>query len=379
MRVKLKGEVLKNDAAQMYRRWGYQENCCPADVERAVESCPEGEELILEINSPGGSVYAGFEMYTALRQHKGHTAAEVYGIAGSAASVILAACDEVRMSPVANVMIHRSATYAEGNAEDMQETGQMLSTIDESILNAYMEKVGDKATRDQLRAYMAQETFFTAEGAVELGLADSILPRPEGKAEPNTAVACMRELALALQTPTLEELAELERSRLSAGQTKSEPPDNKATENSKKRQKEKRSETMEIKNVDELKARFPELTAQLCQEVEEKTTAQLDERVAQALAAERERLLGIDGVAMAGFEELIASAKADPEQNAGTVAMAIIKAQKEQGKSYLEGVKRDAKDCNAVPSEQPENKHEETAEEAAKVAVASFYGKKEEK
>lgn len=162
MRVKLKGNVMKNDTAALYRRWGYKDNCCPADVERVAEGCPDGEELIFELNSPGGSVYAGFEMYSAIRQHKGRTVAEVYGIAGSAASVILAACDEVKMSPVANVMIHRASTCAEGNRQVMDGTRQMLDTIDESILNAYEEKVGGKTNREALRAYMEQESFFTA-------------------------------------------------------------------------------------------------------------------------------------------------------------------------------------------------------------------------
>lgn len=393
MRVKLKGSVMQNDYAAIYRRWGYTENCCPADVERAVEQCPEGEELVFEINSPGGSVYSGFEMYSAIRQHKGKTAAEVYGIAGSAASVILTACDEVRMSPVANVMIHRSSTYAEGNSQVMGETSQMLDTIDESILNAYEEKVKGRVSREELKELMDRETFFTAEEAVELGLADGILPRPaeKGEASPETAVACMKELALAAQCPTVEELMARERAECGDSPLDRVPLRDKHGENTKQSEtpctraaedtakKQKGDEGMEITNVEQLREAYPELTAELSREAEARVAEKLESEVERAVTAERERIAGIDSVAVAGFEELIASAKADPAQNAGSVAMAIIKAQKEQGNAYLAAVKRDAAEANGVPAAEPATRGEETAEEAARAAVKGYFGNKEEK
>lgn len=374
MRVKLKGSVMKNDIADLYRRWGYDENCCPRDVEEAVERCPEGEELVIQLSSPGGSVYAGFEMYTILRQHKGRTVAEVYGIAGSAASVIVAACDEVRMSPVANIMIHRSTTGAEGNSEVMEETRQMLDTIDESILCAYVEKVGGKTTREELKGYMEQETFFTAQQAVELGLADGILSRPIGKkeADPEMAVACAKAMAAELHYPTVEELMARE---AEANMRTPNTPEKQARGDT----KQNRSEGMEINNVEELKAQYPELTAELCRAATESAKQEVADAVEHAVTAERERLAAIDSVAVAGFEELVANAKADPAQNAGTVAMAIVKAQKEQGTAYLAALKRDAQAANAVPASEPEDKREETPEEAARAAVQGYFGVKEDK
>ena len=81
MRIRLGGTVVSNDSAAIYRRWGYNDVCCPKDVRDAVENCPDGEELIFELNSGGGSVYQGFEMYSVIFAHKGQTTAEVLGIA----------------------------------------------------------------------------------------------------------------------------------------------------------------------------------------------------------------------------------------------------------------------------------------------------------
>ena len=66
MRVTLSGYVVPDDDAPYYRIFGF--GCfCPRDIRRAIEKNPKGEDLVLEVNSPGGSVFAGFEMYSALR------------------------------------------------------------------------------------------------------------------------------------------------------------------------------------------------------------------------------------------------------------------------------------------------------------------------
>ena len=118
---------------------------------------------------------------------------------------------------------------------------------------------------------------------------------------------------------------------------------------------------MEFETKEQLAEQFPELTAQIAQE---------------AARAERERIAGIDALAMPGFEELIRKAKEDPAQNAGTVAQAIVMAQKQSGAEALEKLRQDAKDSNVnqVPAASSESgadggSEEESVEQAAKAAV----------
>lgn len=143
----------------------------------------------------------------------------------------------------------------------------------------------------------------------------------------------------------------------------------------------------EIKTVEQLAQAYPELAkamtdgavAKALQEAE----AGKEKAAKEAAEAERTRILGIEDVAVAGFEQLIAEAKADPEQNASTVAVAIVKAQKEQGTAFLAARKEEGGEVNAVPSAAApkggEEREDAKADAAAREAVEAYYGKKEEK
>ena len=67
MRVRLNGTVIPSGSQWLYDYFGI-DAFSPALVRQAVENNPEGEDLELEINSPGGSVFAGFEIYSILRE-----------------------------------------------------------------------------------------------------------------------------------------------------------------------------------------------------------------------------------------------------------------------------------------------------------------------
>ena len=174
MRVKMNGTVVSNTAAKIYRYYQF-EVCCPEDVQKALNDLPEGEELTLEVNSGGGSVFAGFEIYTMLRGAACQTVAEVQSLAGSAASTIACGCKKVLMSPVGQMMIHDPCMGGAGNIREHEENLQALRSIKESILNGYCDRCGDKASREQLRGLMRSETWLSAERAIELGLADGLL------------------------------------------------------------------------------------------------------------------------------------------------------------------------------------------------------------
>ena len=75
MRVTLNGIVAADDDVEIYQWFGFAA-FSPKAVRDAVASTPEGEELVLEINSGGGSVFAGSEIYSVLRSSGIHTVAE---------------------------------------------------------------------------------------------------------------------------------------------------------------------------------------------------------------------------------------------------------------------------------------------------------------
>lgn len=174
MRVTLNGYVVPTDDQWLYD-WFQIGAFSPGTIRQALADNPEGEDLELEINSGGGSVYAGFEMYSLLREARCKTVAIVQSMAGSAASTVMAACQEVRMSPVAQVMIHLPSSYVEGNQNDMRHEAKVLEQITQSILNGYETRCKGKTTREKLDRLIRAESWLTAQEAVELGLADGIL------------------------------------------------------------------------------------------------------------------------------------------------------------------------------------------------------------
>jgi len=130
-------------------------------------------DVTVWINSPGGDVFAGAEIYTALREHAGKVTVKVTGIAASAASVIAMAGDEVLMSPVAYMMIHDPWTFALGNAKEMEHWATVLREIGEGLIIAYTAKTGK--TRDEIVEMLAAETYMSAQRCVDEGFADGLL------------------------------------------------------------------------------------------------------------------------------------------------------------------------------------------------------------
>ena len=129
------------------------------------------------INSPGGDCVAAAQIYNMLMDYKGDVTVKIDGIAASAASVIAMAGTKVLVSPVSMLMIHNPMTAAFGNSDEMQKAIEMLSSVKDSIINAYEIKTG--LSRAKLSHLMDAETWMDAHKAVELGFADGIMSRAD--------------------------------------------------------------------------------------------------------------------------------------------------------------------------------------------------------
>lgn len=171
--INVNGDIICNDMKWIYD-WLEYESCCPADVKNVIaELTDESEELKVIINSPGGDVQAGQEIYSILKDIKNPVTINVQSIAASAASMIAMAGDTVKMSPVALLMIHNASTCTSGDYRDMQHTADVLQTVNTAIMQAYIAKTGK--TEDELREMMDKETWLTANQCIEHGFADEII------------------------------------------------------------------------------------------------------------------------------------------------------------------------------------------------------------
>ena len=132
--------------------------------------------VTVHINSPGGDVMAGAEIYSALLEHRlnglGKVTVIITALAASAASVIAMAGDEILISPVAYMMIHNPWSIAWGDSHDMRKEAKILDEIREGLITAYQRKTG--MDRDELRRMVDSETWMSATTCVEKGFADGI-------------------------------------------------------------------------------------------------------------------------------------------------------------------------------------------------------------
>ena len=151
--------------------WG--DGCSSREFRKALEGVGN---VTVHINSPGGDVMAGAEIYSALREHslngKGKVKVIITALAASAASVVAMAGDEILISPVAYMMIHNPWSMAVGDAQEMRKTAKVLDEIRDGLITAYQQRTGKG--RDELKKMLENETWMSATRCVEEGFADAI-------------------------------------------------------------------------------------------------------------------------------------------------------------------------------------------------------------
>lgn len=130
-----------------------------------------GDQLILNLNSPGGDVFDGIAMYNDLADHPAEVTVRIQGLAASAASLIAMAGDKIEIADGAFLMIHNAWGLSVGNKNRMREVADLLDEIDDALAGIYVEKTGLK--KADIAQMMDDETWFNAEDAVTQGFADT--------------------------------------------------------------------------------------------------------------------------------------------------------------------------------------------------------------
>lgn len=164
IKIDIKGTIVSNDDKWVYD-WCEIESTSPKDVASKISDA-NGDRLDIYINSGGGDIFAGSEIYSMLQEYNGEVVIHVVGLAGSSASVIaMAGFSEI--SPTAMLMIHNTSSSARGDYNVMDKSSQVLQKANKSISTAYQLKTGKSEV--ELLKMMNNETWLTATEAVEQG------------------------------------------------------------------------------------------------------------------------------------------------------------------------------------------------------------------
>lgn len=169
--IDVRGDIISNDDKWIYD-WLEWDATAPKDIRNALEAKPDGEELLVRINSGGGSVMAGQEIYSMLAG-RNDVKIKIESLAGSAASVI-AMASKSEISPVAMIMIHNvTMSGASGDYRDMRKNAEVLQQMNAALAGAYVAKTGKD--EDTILKLMDRETWLTANQALEMGFVDAIM------------------------------------------------------------------------------------------------------------------------------------------------------------------------------------------------------------
>lgn len=159
-----------------------------AQVAADIEALGAIEKLTVRVSSYGGDAMQGVAIHNLLRSLPYEVEVVIDGIAASAASVIAVAGQRVLMPSTALMMIHDPWSLAAGNAEDMRRQAAALEKVKQALAAAYLAKAPD-IDPERLDALLSEETWLTAEEAVELGLADEIVEPDADREAPASAAA----------------------------------------------------------------------------------------------------------------------------------------------------------------------------------------------
>ena len=150
--------------------WGTQ-----AKDFRALIDAVDGD-LDVEINSPGGDVFAGLGMFNMIRSFAASgkkVTTRVTGVAASIASIIMLAGDKREMPKNAFAMIHSPMSGTYGTAEELRETADTVDKIGASLRDIYVNRMGMKP--EAVDAMMAKDTWLTADECLENGFATDLI------------------------------------------------------------------------------------------------------------------------------------------------------------------------------------------------------------
>ncbi|WP_259771432.1 head maturation protease, ClpP-related [Lactococcus lactis] len=169
--LKFNGSVIDNSNAWLYD-WLEMDYISPKVVDDFLKDA-NGESVAIQINSGGGSVFAGSEIFTALGNYPGEVNVEITGICASAATFPLLAADYVSITPIGQVMIHNVSSIQVGDYRDMDSTAKALLGASGNLAELYAKKMN--ISSEEARSLMDAETWYNAKQAKEAGLVNEVL------------------------------------------------------------------------------------------------------------------------------------------------------------------------------------------------------------
>lgn len=140
-----------------------------------LDSADSGKDISIYINSPGGSVYAGYGIYDTMQFINSDVSTICTGMAASMAAVLLVAGEKGKRFALkhSRVMIHQPLGGAQGQASDIEITAREIGKVKKelyTIISNHSGKPIEEVERDSDRDY-----WMTSSEAQEYGMIDKVM------------------------------------------------------------------------------------------------------------------------------------------------------------------------------------------------------------
>jgi ATP-dependent Clp protease, protease subunit len=277
-------------------------------------------KLNIHINSLGGDTHTAQAIYNLIGDFEAESTSYIDGVAASAATVVASGANKVVMRHNANYMIHNPWTITMGNATAMRKAAEDLDKVTEPIVNVYKEQTGNKISRAKITELMNEETWLTADEALQYGFVDEVRGKTNAIARVDAShiVSCGRIFNIArYQYKHVPEYPTIKSPVNKKEEPKAKPPKGKMT-------------------LEELQQVDPDLVASM---------------YADAGKRERERLTALNTMMAPGCEGIVQKA-IESGASPASIALECFNIVKEGNESQarVNQLKRDAAPAGGVPA-----------------------------
>ena len=353
-----------------------------------LEQVSKCSEITIRMNSCGGDAGVSVFIHNRLRElaaNGTNLICIVDGVAMSGGSLIMCACDTVKVNPSSLVMIHKCWSFLFGgyNADELRNMAKTQDAYDKSQISIYQRKT--KLSETVLSHMMGDTTYMTGKEAVEKGFADVLLE----DAEPIEIAASADGKSLFVKGKQMHLAPGMFAPDSIPTVTPEAPASDEANKTNMMGQPSAKEGGIAMaKSVQELREEFPELVAQLETDIRNTISSENESAIATAVSEERNRIKEIDEIGSLFDTELVNSAKyGEKPCSAQELALLAAKQAKQNGQNFMTNLESDAgaSGANGVesapgqiegePEGEPTDKQRETE---AKAEVHKLLGNKKE-
>lgn len=158
----LYGEIANNEV--------FGDEVTPKKIDEELKKLGELEILNVYVNSPGGSVTAGMSLFNIIQRNSAKVKnCYIDGLAGSIASIIILACDNIYIPSNGLIFVHLPQGGVYGNRKAILKMADTLDVVLDSMVAVYKEKTG--LSEKKIISLLEADTWMGADEAVKLGFA----------------------------------------------------------------------------------------------------------------------------------------------------------------------------------------------------------------